>query len=70
MGLDFQSLKATQRKPVSVRPESLVRTTSLNAGDTFPLVIEPEIDNLNLAVWAGHNREFVEIGRASCRERV
>ena len=60
MGLDFQSLKATQRKAVSVRPESLVRTTSLNAGDTFPLVIEPEIDNLNLAVWAGHNREFVE----------
>jgi len=48
-----------QRKAVSVRAESLVRTTSLNA-DTFPLVIEPEINNLNLAVWAGHNREVVE----------
>ena len=60
MALDFQSLRATQRKAVSVTPESLVRTTSLNADDTFPLVIEPEIDNLNLAVWAGHNREFVE----------
>jgi len=60
MASDFQSLKATQRKAVSVTPQSLVRTTSLTAGDTFPLVIEPEIDNLNLAVWAGHNREFVE----------
>ena len=60
MALDFQSLKATQRKAVSVRPESLVRTTALNADDPFPLVIEPEIDNLNLAIWAGHNREFVE----------
>ena len=60
MASEFQSLRATQRKAVTVRPQSLVRTSSLTAGDTFPLVIEPEIDNVNLAVWAEHNREFVE----------
>jgi alpha-ketoglutarate-dependent taurine dioxygenase len=58
--LDSQRFKAGQRKSVSVTPESLVKTTSLRPGETFPLVIEPELGNLNLAVWAGHNREFVE----------
>ncbi len=60
MALDFQRFKTAQRKSVSLTPESLVKITSLRPDETFPLVIEPEIENLNLAVWAGHNREFVE----------
>lgn len=60
MALEFQRFKAAPRKAVSVTPESLVRITSLGGGETFPLVIEPEIDNLNLANWAGPNRELVE----------
>jgi len=60
VGLNFQKFKAAPRKSISVTPESLVNTTSLRAGETFPLVIEPEVDNLNLVVWAGHNRELVE----------
>lgn len=60
MALNSQRFKTTQRKPVSLSAKSLVRITSVWPEDAFPLVIEPEIDNLNLAVWAGHNREFVE----------
>lgn len=60
MDLNSQGFKARPRKFVSVTPESLVKTTSLRLGETLPLVVEPEVDNLNLAVWAGHNREFVE----------
>src|SRR5258708_37368539 len=52
--------KAERRKPVSLTPQSLVRTTALVPGESFPLVLEPEVSNLNLVVWATHNREFVE----------
>ena len=60
MALEFQRFKPAQRKSVSISPESLVRVTSRWPDESFPLLIEPEIENLNLAVWAGHNREFVE----------
>ena len=60
MAADFQRFKTAARKSVSVTPESLVRITALTPGETFPLVIEPEVSNLNLAVWAGHHRDFVE----------
>src|SRR6185295_8034801 len=56
----MSKFKAGQRKPVCLTGESLVRTTTLRQGETFPLVIEPAVSNLNLAVWAAHNRQFVE----------
>jgi alpha-ketoglutarate-dependent taurine dioxygenase len=60
MHADFNKFKAGKRKVVSLSPESLVRTRYLTPGETFPLVIEPEVDNLNLAVWAGNHRELIE----------
>jgi hypothetical protein len=60
MQASFSKFKAGQRKPVSLTAKSLIRTTSLRPGEKFPLVIEPGVSNLNLAVWAAHNREFVE----------
>ncbi|HET6977266.1 MAG TPA: TauD/TfdA family dioxygenase [Pyrinomonadaceae bacterium] len=58
MALDFQRFRTAQRKSVSLSAESLVRVTSPDKN--LPLLIEPEIDKLNLAVWAGYNRELVE----------
>jgi alpha-ketoglutarate-dependent taurine dioxygenase len=60
LALDFQRFKTTQRKPLSLSAKALVRITSKWPDESLPLVIEPELDNLNLAVWAGHNREFIE----------
>jgi hypothetical protein len=60
MQASFSKFKAERRKPVSLTSQSLVRTTSLVPGETFPLVIEPELSNLNLVVWVAHNRDFVE----------
>lgn len=56
----MQASFSKRRKPVSLTPQSLIRTTSLRPGETFPLVIEPEVGNLNLVAWAAHNREFIE----------
>ena len=60
MAVDFQRFKTAPRKPVSVTPESLVRITSVTPGESFPLVIEPKMTSVNLAAWAGHNRDFIE----------
>ena len=56
----MQTSFSNRRKPVNLTPQSLIRTTSLSAGETFPLVIEPEVGNLDLVAWAAHNREFIE----------
>ena len=44
----MQASFSKRRKPVSFTPQSLIRTTSLSPGETFPLVIEPEVCNLTL----------------------
>jgi len=50
----MQASFSKRRKPVSLTPQSLIRTTSLSPGETFPLVIEPEVGNVNLVAWAAH----------------
>lgn len=39
---------------------SSVKTDYLRPGETFPLVVQPNIDDVDLADWARSNREFIE----------
>ncbi|MEH2238954.1 amino acid adenylation domain-containing protein [Nostoc sp.] len=45
---------------VSLLPEKLVKTTYLQPGQTFPLVIQPATDDIDLVAWAKNNQEFLQ----------
>ncbi|MEH2382484.1 MAG: condensation domain-containing protein [Nostoc sp.] len=47
-------------KPVILSQERLIKTDYLQAGQTFPLVIQPA-EEIDLEFWAKANREFLEI---------
>lgn len=55
-----QKLKSRQRKPVTISPEEMVRTTYLHPGQKLPLVIHSNLDGLDLAAWAEKNLEYLE----------
>jgi len=56
----LSSFRNIKRKAVSVSSESLVKMSYLTANSTFPLVIEPVLDEMNLAAWARSEREKLE----------
>ncbi|MEH2060573.1 MAG: amino acid adenylation domain-containing protein [Nostoc sp.] len=47
-------------KAVNLLPERLVKTNYLQPGQTFPLVIQPATDDIDLVVWAKTNQEFIQ----------
>jgi len=52
---------APARRSVRVSEESLVKTGSLEeGGPAFPLVVEPNVEGLDPAGWAGQHREWIE----------
>jgi alpha-ketoglutarate-dependent taurine dioxygenase len=59
---DFNRFASARRKTVSLTQEALVKFGSLSsdAGESFPLLVEPEVAGLNPAAWAATNRELVE----------
>jgi len=57
----LNSFRNVKRKAVSVSSESLVKMSYLTANSTFPLVIEPVIDEMNLVAWARSEREKLEV---------
>ncbi|HVF54591.1 MAG TPA: TauD/TfdA family dioxygenase [Pyrinomonadaceae bacterium] len=66
MPLEFSGLKTSRRKAVSVSQEKLVSRSFLPAHEGFPLVMQPEVENLNLAVWAANNRQQIEEELLAC----
>jgi alpha-ketoglutarate-dependent taurine dioxygenase len=58
--LRFDEFKAKRRGVVKLSEEDLVRLDFLDPGKQFPLVMEPQAAGLNLAAWAGNNRELIE----------
>jgi amino acid adenylation domain-containing protein len=58
--LKLQKLKNLKPKALNVSTESLIRTEYLPGGTKLPLVIQPQVEGINLATWAGANREFIE----------
>jgi alpha-ketoglutarate-dependent taurine dioxygenase len=49
-----------RRKVVRMAEGELVRAGRLEPGDSGPLVVEPAVDGLSPASWAGSSREWVE----------
>ena len=57
---DFSKFKNFRRKVVTLSQENLVRTGYLNPGSSFPLVIEPAVENVDAIFWASNNRGMIE----------
>ncbi|MBD3561559.1 TauD/TfdA family dioxygenase, partial [Planktothrix sp. FACHB-1355] len=56
----FKKFKKVAPKAVSFLEEKLVKTEYLSAGETLPLVIKPNVDDLDAIDWVKNNREFLE----------
>lgn len=54
--------KFASRGPQKVRlsQEELVKTSHLEGLEGFPLVVQPNVDNVNLVTWASCNNDFIE----------
>ena len=52
--------RSKKRKIVRLSEEELVTTSYLNYGQQLPLVIRPNVDNIDLQEWAGNNRVYIE----------
>src|SRR5215210_5644356 len=57
---NLKKFGATKRKALAISQESLIKTRYLNTDDQFPLVIEPNVDDMNLIDWTQNNLEFIE----------
>ncbi len=59
----FSRFGSAKRQALRLSPEELIRFGSLtddNEKDAFPLLVEPNISNLNLVSWAQGHRDLVE----------
>jgi alpha-ketoglutarate-dependent taurine dioxygenase len=52
--------KTVKRSPLRLSEETLIKKSYLDAEEGFPLVIQPNVDNVNLVMWAKSNRELIE----------
>jgi amino acid adenylation domain-containing protein len=57
---NFKRFKSIKPKAISVSQKELVRTRFLTEGSTLPLVIEPNLDQVDLAAWIRNNLELVK----------
>src|SRR4051812_4139537 len=53
-------MKGFRRKAVDLSQVSLVKTRTMEEGGLLPLVMEPAVDNVDLAGWAEDNRGLIE----------
>lgn len=59
-GSPAKQIGGFRRKAVSLSPQALVKTSFLAGAEAFPLVMQPQMANVNLAGWARENRELIE----------
>ena len=57
---NFNKFKTIKPKAVILPQRQLIKTNFLQPGQSLPLVIEPDSDEIDLADWAASNREFIE----------
>ena len=56
----IKKLRSIKRKAVDITQVGQVKTDYLRPDETLPLVVQPEMDDIDLADWAGSNRGFIE----------
>jgi len=59
-GSSNKKLRMVQRDVVSVSKQELIRTVFVQPGQTLPLVVEPNLDAVDLSLWARNNTDFLE----------
>ena len=57
---ELNSLRSIRRKTLSLSTESLVKKSQFSDDEVLPLIVEPRLENVNLASWAALNREWIE----------
>jgi alpha-ketoglutarate-dependent taurine dioxygenase len=57
---NFNKFKTIKPKAVSLPQRQLIKTSFLQPGESLPLVIEPDSDEIDLADWASSHREVIE----------
>lgn len=58
--INFQKFKTMRRRSVTLSTESLVKASHLRDSKQSPLVIQPQVEDLNPASWARTNRGYIE----------
>jgi len=56
----FKKFKSVKPKAVSLPQRQLVKTNHLQPGETLPLVIKPDVEEIELTDWAKNHRDFLE----------
>jgi amino acid adenylation domain-containing protein len=56
----FKRFANVQPRAISLLPEKLIRTGYLHSEQPFPLVLQPEVNNVDIASWVKSNQEFLE----------
>ncbi|MEG5035145.1 amino acid adenylation domain-containing protein [Microcoleus sp. AT3-D2] len=56
----FKKFLQAKPKATTLPQGQLIKTDYLNPGQTFPLVIQPDVPELDLADWAKNERELIE----------
>jgi alpha-ketoglutarate-dependent taurine dioxygenase len=54
------NLKTARRKPISISQANLIKTELIQPEQLLPLVIQPAVEEINLATWATGNKGWVE----------
>lgn len=56
----MNNLNQIRRKAIKLERESLVRWQALEPGQPLPIVVEPNVGDLDLVLWVKENLDFVE----------
>ncbi|MBW4457214.1 MAG: amino acid adenylation domain-containing protein [Nostoc indistinguendum CM1-VF10] len=56
----LKKFMAVQPKAINLSQETLIKTDFFQPGETLPLVITPDVDDVDILDWATSNREFIE----------
>ncbi len=60
MDASLMKLMSARPRTVSMSRESVVKLSYLNSERMLPLVAQPDVEGVDLATWAGFNRELIE----------
>ncbi len=56
----FKKFKRIQPKAVAVSPEQLIKTEQFKPDEPLPLIIKPNINDIDIMEWAKNNRSYLE----------
>ena len=57
---NFKKFVGVKPKTITASTKSLVRSRSLRPGERVPLVVEPEVEDVDLSFWAANNRAWID----------